>query len=279
MRAPILCATALLVLMVSCKKDMKSGMPVPPVTTPVNIPDNSPPRLKDMIVNRLPSPYFHFDYNDSGYITGANWQSGLRIYDVRYSGKKINEMENLIEPVRDKLEYVYDNGKVIQVNIINRNQVTYRKLFIRYTASNRLSRLYWEVLEAGGFSSEQILDFTYHPDGNLKELSNTTFPVGPLIEGTVIDHFDNYDDKINADGFSLLLPPVQNHLILLPDYKLQINNPRHIVRTGSGLDYNVDYSYTYDAHGRPVSKTGDILFTTGQFTGQHFTSSTSFSWY
>jgi hypothetical protein len=281
MKAPLLFITALLVLFVSCKKDYQiPGTNIPPVNNPVNTPDNSAPRLKDMVVNRLPSPYYHFDYDDSGNIIGANYQSGLRIYTVNYTDKKISQMENIIEPVRDRLQYVYDNGKVIQVNIINRNNVTYRKAFMAYNAANKLARLYWEVLDNGGFTSEQMLEFTYHPDGNLKQMRNTTFAVGPLTDGSFTETYDNYDDKVNAEGFSLLLPLPQNHLILLPDYKLQLNNPRHVVRTGTGtVDYNADYQYTYDNKGRPLSKTGDLVFTTGQQAGQHFALGTTYSWY
>lgn len=274
MRVSLLCATALVfVLFVSCKK----GKDYPP--NQPNTPDTFSARLKDMIVDRLPSPYYHFEYNDSGYITLANWQSGLRIYEPSYSGRKIIKSQNIIGPVLDRLEYNYKNGRVTEVHIINPNNLLYRKIFVSYTPSNKIQRLYWEVLDNGGFSSEQLLDFTYYPDGNLKDLTNTTFPVWPLEDKTYVDHFENYDDKINADGFSLLAPLPVNHLLLLPNPKIQVNNPRRVIRTGSGHDYKVDYTYTYDSNGRPIAKTGDVLFTTGQFKDQRFTSLISFSWY
>lgn len=274
MRSSILYVTALVVvLFLSCKKE-KADQPTKPI-----IPDTFSVRLKDIIIERLPSPYYHFEYNDSGYITQANWQSGLRIYDLSYSGRKITQLQNLIEPVRDRLEYKYKSGRVTEVHILNRNNALYRKVFLSYTSSDKLERIQWEVLANGKFSPEQMLTFTYHPDGNLKELTNTTFDVGPLTARTFTERYDEYDDKINADGFSLLLPLPQNHLVLLPNYKLQLNNARRVVRTGSGQDYTVDYTYTYDSNGRPISKTGDVIFTTGQFKDQHFTSVTSFSWY
>jgi len=218
MKAPLLCIATLVLLFVSCKKE--HGIPttnIPPVNNPGNNPNNDAPRLKDMVVNRLPSPYYHFDYDDAGNIIGINYQSGARIYAVSYTNKKISLMENIIEPVRDKLNYVYDNDRVVQVNIINRNGLLYRKAFINYNASNKISRVYWEVLDNGGFSSEQMLTFTYHPDGNLKKMENTTFAVGPLTEGTFSETYDNYDDKVNAEGFDLLIPLPQNHLIFLPE--------------------------------------------------------------
>jgi len=280
MKAPLYCIAALLVLFVSCKKE--HGIPgtnIPPINNPGTPKDA--PRLKDMIVNRLPSPYYHFDYDDSGKIIGVNHQSGLRIYSVSYnSDNKITQMENIIEPVRDKLQYIYDNGKVVQVNIINRNGLTYRKAFMNYSAANKLTKIYWEVLDNGGFSSEQMLVFSYHPDGNLKQVTNTTFAVGPLTDGSFTETYDNYDDKPAAEGFNKLLPLPQNHLILLPDVKLQLNNPRHVVRTGTGtVDYTIDYQYTYDDKGRPIVKAGDFVFTVGPQAGQHTALSTTYSWY
>jgi|SRR5690348_2144909 len=189
-------------------------------------------------------------------------------------------MENLIEPVRDKLDYVYQNGRVTQINIINRNGLLYRKAFITYNSSNKLVKVYWEVLDNGAFSSEQMLFFSYHPDGNLKKMENTTWAVGPLTDQTFSETYDNYDDKVNAEAFDLLIPLPQNHLVFLPDYKLMINNPRHVVRTGtSGTDYTADYTFTYDNKGRPITKTGDLVFTTGNNIGQHFTTGTTYSWY
>lgn len=281
MKAPLLCLTTLLVLFVSCKKYHDTPAPnIPPVNNPGNTPNSDTPRLKEMIVNRLPSPYYHFDYDDKGNITGINYQSGARIYAVSYKDQKVSMLENLIEPVRDKLDYIYENGRVTQINIINRNGLLYRKAFISYNANNKILKVYWEVLDNGAFSSEQMLVFSYHPDGNLKKMENTTFDVGPLTEGTFSETFDNYDDKVNADGFDLLIPLPQNHLIFLPEYKLQINNPRHVVRTGTlGTDYIADYVYTYDNKGRPISKTGDLVFTGGQQVGQHFTTGTTYSWY
>lgn len=281
MKAPLLCFTALLVLFVSCKKYHDNPAPnIPPVNNPGNTPNSDTPRLKEMIVNRLPSPYYHFDYDDSGKITGVNYQSGLRIYTVSYTDNKISQMENIIEPVRDRLQYIYNNGRVVQVNIINRNNVIYRRAFMNYSASNKLTKIYWEVLDNGGFSSEQMLVFSYHPDGNLKQMTNTTFAVGPLTDGTFNEIYDNYDDKLAVEGFNLLIPLPQNHLILLPDVKLMVNNPRHVVRTGTGtVDYNIDYQYTYDDKGRPIAKAGDFVFTDGSNAGQHTALSTTYSWY
>jgi len=92
MKAPLLCLTALLMLFVSCRKEHgNTDTNIPPVNNPGNNPNNDSPRLKDMVVNRLPSPYYHFDYDDAGKITGINYQSGARIYAVRYTDNRSRE--------------------------------------------------------------------------------------------------------------------------------------------------------------------------------------------
>jgi len=58
-----------------------------------------------------------------------------------------------------------------------------------------------------------------------------------------------------------------------------VNNARRNVRTGDGLNYETDYTYTYDAKGRPLVKTGDLKLTNGASRGQHVELLTTFSYY
>src|SRR5436309_2543062 len=67
-----------LITMISCKKETSKPSPTPPASF----------KLKDVTIRNLPSPYYHFEYDDSGKITLFNYQSGLRIFDVTYDGEK-----------------------------------------------------------------------------------------------------------------------------------------------------------------------------------------------
>ena len=77
------------VIAIACHKNPVS-QPAPPIVTPVL-------KVKDINEKNLPSPFYHFEYDDSGKITLAGYSSSLRIYDVNYNGSHIESMENIAD--------------------------------------------------------------------------------------------------------------------------------------------------------------------------------------
>ena len=67
----------LIVVMLSCKKEKDIG--------PGDRPTGQQVFLKDIIIRNLPSPYYHFSYNEAGDITQASVAAGTRNYTVAYS--------------------------------------------------------------------------------------------------------------------------------------------------------------------------------------------------
>ena len=133
---------------------------------------------------------------------------------------------------------------------------------------------------AGGFIIDKTMSFTYHPDGNLLEITEHRPPIDGLQpEATTVDRFEQYDDKINVDGFSLIHDDFFDHLVLLPGVQLQKGNPGRQTHTGDGVNFSVDYSYTYDDKNRPLAKAGDLTITNGSDTGRKFQTSSVFSYY
>jgi len=262
----------LVIAIISCKKGT-TPRPHPPS------PPSSLGKLKDMNERNLPSPYYHFEYNDSGDISQASFSAGLRNYQVSYAGEAILKMQNNNGANTDRLEYVYDNGELVLIKVIDKTGLLYRRCFITWLPSGQLEELDWEVSVGNGvFAQEEAQTFSYFPDKNVKEIVYHDYAVGPQTEATYKDEFENYDDKVNADGFTLLhIAP--RHLILLPEFKIQLNNPRRNVRTGDGVNYEVDYTYTYDTEGRPTVKTGDLLWTSGKDSGTRFQPWSTFSYY
>jgi len=55
--------------------------------------------------------------------------------------------------------------------------------------------------------------------------------------------------------------------------------PGKETRTGDGINYQVDYAYTYTAKNVPLTKTGDAVFTNGNDVGKRFQTSTVYSYY
>ena len=116
--------------------------------------------------------------------------------------------------------------------------------------------------------------------GNLQLLTeHRPAIVGLQDDATFVDRFEQYDDGINVDGFGLIHNDFFDHLVLLPEVHLQKGNPRRQTRTGDGLNFVVDYTYTYDDQSRPLSKIGALTITNGPDAGRQIQTSSVFSYY
>jgi hypothetical protein len=263
-------AIAAVLVLASCGSD--SAVTAPPATDAV--------LLKDIVIDRLPSPYYHFEYDASHRISAVSFASGFTNYDVAYDGDRISEVRNNIVVNHDRLVYVYDDaGRVVTIKYTDENGVVFTVLFFTY-AGQQLIGLERDLRVTGGFVMDKTMSFTYDADGNLLQLTEHR----PALEGlqseaTTVDRFDGYDHGINVDSFDLLHDDFFDHLVLLPGVQLQKGNPARVTHTGDGDNYTVDYAYTYDSRNRPTARSGDLLFVTGQDAGRHFQLSTAFSYY
>ena len=178
-----------------------------------------------------------------------------------------------------QLEYVYDNDKLIAVKVKDQNGVVIRHCILSYNSSGQLVQVDWDIADGNvGFYLEQTIKFSYYPNGNVMEMITHDYPVGSQTETTYADKFENYDSHPNADGFALWHTN-PHELVLIPQTKIQLNNPQRNIHTGDGINYDVQYSYTYDAKGRPIIKTGDLEITNGTNAGQHVQIQYTFSYY
>src|SRR6478735_7078791 len=131
----------------SCDKD-DDVIPQPPPQNPPAV------LLKEITIPNLPSPYYHFEYTDSGMIDKALYASGLRSYDVIYSGTKIAEMKSTHIINKDRLKYVYDNGgKIAVIEYNDEGGVVYKRAFLAFQG-NQLQNMEWERKENAGFAVE-----------------------------------------------------------------------------------------------------------------------------
>lgn len=269
-------------VVVSCRKET-TDPPPPPISEVPTVPTGSDTqvfRIKDINYVNLPSPYYHFDYNDSGYITNMTYVSGLWNFGFSYADKKLRQMQNDIIVNKDKMKYEYsDDGNVSVIRVEDSTGKLRRKYLFTYTALRQLKQLDVYVNAGSGIAQEQTMTFSYYANGNLNEMITHYYKVGSQTELTFTDKYEDYDNKPNADGVGLLNASQFRHPIILPSVKLQLNNARKVRRTGSPNDYNIIYTLVYDAAGRPTSRTGDFVYTSGSQSGQHFTIQSSFSWY
>ena len=265
----------------ACSADIATGTQVPPPPPP-------PPTtvlLKDIVVPNLPSPFYHFDYDGAGHVIAASFGSGFWRYEVQNDGDRIAEMQNNTGGNQDRLVYSYDNaGRVSVVRYIDRDGQTFGHVVLSYDGP-QLVGLERDISVAGAFIVDKQMSFAYYDDGNLREIDEHRPAVaGVQQEETQILRFEDYDHRINVDGFTLIHDDFFDHVVLLPQVQLQRGNPRHVTistRTEDGpfLTTDVVYTYTYDAFNRPVTKIGDVLLLNGPNAGERSQISSAFGYY
>jgi len=250
----------------------------PGTTTP---PPAPAVRLKEVVIDRLPSPFYHFDYDGTGRIVGASYASGADNYQVDYQGDRIKEIRNVGISNLDHIVYAYDvDGRVGGVRYVDANGVTFTVVVYTY-GGGKLTGVERSRRGPDGLVIDKTMAFTYYADGNLETITEHRLPVAGLQDdATAVTRFEEYDSGINVDGFSLIHDDFFDHLVLLPGVVLQKSNPKRETRTGDGLTYSVVYTYGYDTDGkRPLTKIGDLLITSGTDAGTRVRTSSVFSYY
>jgi hypothetical protein len=191
-------------------------------------------------------------------------------------------MRNNILVNHDTLRYSYDNtGKLALIKFINDANVIYRIVSFAYNG-DQVKEIEWDQKEGNtGYLVDRTLAFTYHPDGNVKTITEHRPPSSGSPEFTIVRQFEQYDDKINVDDFSLIHDGIHDHLFLLQGFRLQKNNPRKETYSGGvvTLTYTVDYTYTYNSDNTPSKKSGDLLFTAGIDSGKRFQTESVYTYY
>jgi hypothetical protein len=236
--------------------------------------------LKDIVELRLPAPYYHFTYDPAGRIATASFAAGIRAYGVAYDGDRIAELRNDAVGNRARLAYGYDGaGRVGTVSYTDDTGTVYARVRLAY-AGGRLTGLERERLLYVAFVVERSMAFSYDAEGNVVDIVDRRPAIaGQQDASTATLHFEDYDDGINVDGFELIHDEFFDHLVLLPDVRLQSGNPRRMTRTGDGVNYEVAYTYTYDDAGRPREKNGVLTYTNGPDAGRQFATQSLFTYY
>lgn len=272
MKRSIIFFSALCLFISSCKKD--SNITIPPASTKA-------PLLKDIAYQNLPSPYYYFEYDANGRTNKVAFASDAFSYNLFYQGNQLSEMKSIVASAKISTTYQYDNsGKLSFVRINSEDGSTVLKRgFLTYDNQNRLKEIEWELNTTAGFALQRTLSFTYHSDRNVAERRDRRHLIeGKQTEALYVERYEQYDDKLNVDGFSLLHEPSE-HLVLFPGIQLQQNNPVKLIRTGDGVNYELTYTYTYNTNKQPIGRVGSMLITNGPQAGQTFQLNTSYSYY
>lgn len=255
---------------VACTSDAPTGAPLPSLPAVL---------LRDVVVAHLPDPFYHFDYDATGRMAAVSFASGLRRYVISYEAGRISEVRDVAAANGDRLAYFYDDaGRVREVTHVNGQGVLNGRVLLAYDG-NRLFALRRERRIDGTLLIDRAMLFSYHADGNVREIVEHHPPVLPGVPAIdFVDLYEQYDEKINVDAFSLLHREFGDHLLLLPGVQLQKGNPGRLTRTGDGINFTIDFTYTYDGN-RPLIKRGAGIIVDGSQTGPPFETESRFSYY
>jgi hypothetical protein len=235
--------------------------------------------LKDVLISNLPSPYYHFEYDNHGRANFVSFASEFLRYKVVYNEGKIAEMRNNILVNKDRLQYFYDDkGMVTLIKYADSTGNVFEKSSFTYNGQ-KLIKANREHKVAGRFILDRTMTMVYYDDGNLMQLTDHRPANSEQTESTLIDRFEQYDNKINVDGFSLLHPDFFEHLFLLPQVQLQKNNPAKETLTSNTINYQINYTYTYNEKNAPLTKKGDAIITNSDNTTQTFKTSSTYTYY
>lgn len=235
--------------------------------------------LKNIEAEHLPSPYFHFEYDELHYVKKISFASDLYVYDVKYENKRVKKMTKVFS--NDSLVYNYKNGQVSEIKQFSgvNGDLTYSYRFT-YNSKNQLTQAFWHHYSANG---EDFLfkraDLVYHSDGNLASIDwYYAVSPAPLSWASRIE-FADYDNKTNVNGIILLSDSYFfDSYLFLPQVILQKNNPKkeHIVSATN--EYFISDSYDYQ-NDLPVTKYSLVNQTKGGNGGGSIQVATHFSYY
>lgn len=260
-------------LFVACKKEALNS---PAIAAPQD--DRRDVLLRDIVIQNLPSPYYHFEYDDHQFITGISFASNLFVYQLTYTSGRLSKMGNSFNG--NELVYTYQSGNVNSIQEVS--GFTGSRLWLYtfdYSSTNRLQEVRWYQFDAAGTDSMLFrkVIFVYHADGNLAAYDDYR-NFGESLN--LVQHvaFSDYDDGLNTDDFGLFKDFFEN-LLMLPRVRLQYNNPRNSIITGMFNDYAITYEYQYDSKNRPVSKRTDMHQTRGSDSGARNAYVTNYTYY
>jgi hypothetical protein len=272
---------SLVVALAACSINADAGGTPPTQPSPPQAPSPAvAAQVKDIVISNLPAPFYHFEYDATGRVTRASFASGFESYSLAYTNGHLNEMHNNALGNTDRLTYTYDEaGRVSTVKYIDPTDTVFTVVFLGY-AGQQLTMLERDRRVDGGWIVEKTMAFAYDVNGNVSDVVEHHPAIAELQEATTVtDHYDDYDNGLNVDGFSLLHSEFFDHLVLLPQVTLQKNNPRSVVHTGGSENFRVNYSYIYDAQHRPTNRNGTISILSGTNSGQVFPTTTTLSYY
>ncbi|MBS1741546.1 MAG: hypothetical protein JST81_00810 [Bacteroidetes bacterium] len=266
----------------SCKKDKPGNSTPNPVdttlvpppagdTAEIPLEDTARFLLKDIVGSNLPTPYYHFVYDNEHYVTEISFAANLDIFRLTYSDKRLQTVTNINHG--NQLSYSYTGDMVTLVTERNDSGVKTWEYQMEYNSLHQLIQMRWIQFTNGVTASPyKKYVFSYGANGNLVKTERYFRQPSGALEWSSTTEYKDFDNNTSTDDFALNKDFFES-LVYLPKVRLMKNNYRTEITTGIDNDYRTTYTYQYNNQ-RPVSKAGIMTQTRGTNAGQTF----SFNW-
>lgn len=265
-----------MIAVVGCKKNDHPSAPV--LVKPI-VADTRTIMLKDIEAERLPSPYYHFEYDALHFVKRVSFASDYFVYDVSYENMRVSKLINIIN--KDSLVYEYSDGQVSDIEEFSgRTGKLVYNYHLSYNSGKQLAQVLWyHYPDVGESFLYKRAALAYHPDGNLASIDwYYTLSPGPLSWSSRSE-FSEYDNKTNTTDLVLLKENwFFDSYLFLPQVTLQKNNPMKEHITSATNEYFISNSYDYQ-NGLPTTKYSLVNQTKGENPAPPTQVATHFSYY
>lgn len=181
------------------------------------------------------------EYDTQGKISKVNWENENPGFSSGTDTYFYNDEEQIIRinySANVDKHFYWENGKIIRSEQIEQG-VKKRYEEYTYNAAGAIQSVTFYTLNLIGQYTGSTQVFEYSTDGNLnKQIWYSTTDVNGYIYSRRT--FDAYIDKSNP------FPMVD----LLPNIKMQITLPGHVLIQENAMDLNYNFTYEFDAEGR-----------------------------
>jgi hypothetical protein len=191
-------------------------------------------------------------------ITEIEYDDNLTIKSINYKSEKDSPGSRILFHYKDNklarvdeekgyFNYSYAGDKVSEINYFNKKGQVSQKYKYSYSG-NDISEMISYVNSGGGFQLCSKSVYTYSHQGNVSKEESFSYENGAWRKiGDVLT--TEYDTHIN-------FTPLLDNYPYLPALDSPGNNPlkKQFTDATGKVIYTMEYSYTYDSDGRPVSR-------------------------
>jgi hypothetical protein len=190
-----------------------------------------------------------YTYNLDGNVAKINWQQGTPgvlsgVYTFHYdeNGILIKSTDN---PVEETL-YTWEGDRIVKSERIKNGERVAYSLYGYDDAGNVGEVSQYDKQDDGNFVMSLMFVYLYHNDGNVYK--RIVYYPGEGEDNLTLISTQTYESYLDVENPFTMVE-------ILPNKKTQLTLPRSFRLEENGFDLTYNLTYTFDAEGRPTTRT------------------------